>query len=81
MKLMLLTLLGIAEAQRDSIIEKSKAGMAQKIRNGLPQAPRSPYGFHFVTKLELMAEAMQAGLCRQGNLRTGSSALRRVSRR
>jgi DNA invertase Pin-like site-specific DNA recombinase len=58
-KLMLAMLLALAESQRDSIVMKSKAGVAQMVRDGVPFCSRSPYGYHVVTKLEDAAEAIR----------------------
>ena len=59
--IILSTLLGISQAQRNSIIEKSKAGALQKVKEGQPHGGRVPYGYHSVTRAEIVAEAIRAG--------------------
>jgi site-specific DNA recombinase len=48
----------IAEWQRDDINEKSRSGIEQKIRRGLAHGG-SPFGWRFVTGIELAAEAIK----------------------
>src|SRR5215471_18608728 len=59
--IVLSTLLGISQAQRHSIIAKSKGGALQKVREGHPHGGRMPYGYHQVTKAEQIADAIRAG--------------------
>lgn len=59
--MMLSILLGISQAQRNTILEKSKAGALQKVKQGQPHGSRVLYGFHNVTKAEIIAEAIRAG--------------------
>jgi DNA invertase Pin-like site-specific DNA recombinase len=59
--IILSTLLGISQAQRNSIIEKSKAGALQKVKEGQPHGARLLYGYHGVTKAEIIAQAIRAG--------------------
>jgi site-specific DNA recombinase len=61
-KLLLYTLLGVAEMQRDSIVEKSKGGVAVKVKNGLAHGGHSPYGWRFQSALDIAAEALSKGL-------------------
>jgi site-specific DNA recombinase len=60
-KVLIRIYLMVAEMQRDSIAEKSRAGVETKIAKGLAHGGRSPFGWHFVTALELAAEAVSQG--------------------
>lgn len=59
--IILSTLLGISQAQRNSIIEKSKAGAIQKVKEGQPHGSRMLYGYHGVTRAEIIEKAIRAG--------------------
>jgi DNA invertase Pin-like site-specific DNA recombinase len=52
----------MAEWQRDDIQEKSRSGVETKLKRGLAHGGRSPFGWRFVTGLELAAEAIKYGL-------------------
>jgi site-specific DNA recombinase len=60
-KMLVTTLLMMAEMQRDSIAVKSQDGVKTKIEKGLAHGGQSPFGYHFVTKLEIAAEALNRG--------------------
>jgi len=49
----------IAEYQADEIREKSRGGVLTKIQKGLAHGARAPFGWRFVTGLELAAQAMK----------------------
>lgn len=51
----------IAEWQRDDIADKSRSGVEAKIGRGLAHGGRSPFGWRFLTGLELAAEAIREG--------------------
>lgn len=51
-----------AEMQKDDIAEKSRSCVTHKVGRGEAHGGRSPYGWRFVTKAELTAEAIAAGL-------------------
>jgi DNA invertase Pin-like site-specific DNA recombinase len=61
-RLMLMMYLWLAEEQRNAIVSKSKSGVEQMLRDGIPFAPRSPYGYKKPTKLELMNDAIKRGV-------------------
>jgi DNA invertase Pin-like site-specific DNA recombinase len=60
-KILLVNLLAMAETQRDSIVEKSISCVATKVSKGLAHGGHSPFGWHFVTALEIAAEALSRG--------------------
>jgi len=60
-KLRLQMYLMIAEMQRDQIRENSLNGVCTKVRMGQPHGGNAPYGLRFVTKAELIAEAIARG--------------------
>jgi hypothetical protein len=61
-KMQMYLFLMIAEQQRDSIVEKSRGAVATKIKRGLAHGGYSPFGWHFVTALEIAAAALKASL-------------------
>jgi site-specific DNA recombinase len=60
-KVLITNLLMVAEMQRDSIAARSRDGVRHKIESGLAHGGRSPFGYHFVTALEIAAEALNRG--------------------
>lgn len=50
----------IAEIQRDEIAAKSHEGIMAKVKRGLAHGGRSPFGWHFVTALEILEQCIRA---------------------
>jgi len=58
-RLHMLIYMMLAEHQRDVIREKSIEGVFEKVRKGFAHGGRSPYGWRFVTALELAAKEVE----------------------
>jgi DNA invertase Pin-like site-specific DNA recombinase len=50
-----------SEWQRSSILGNTRRGVEMKIRNGQAHGSKSPYGWHFMSAKELIAEAIENG--------------------